>query len=511
MKSKYNPLLPLLLLTGVTGFFVTTQNLHAGTERSAYIELCESAELDPVDRPLLEAIKDLAQTTDCPESDLWLSRQTGLDLSNRSLESLRGLTGLTNLRDLWLQGNRIRDIAPLITLPTLRKLSLENNLLKDTRAIQNIPGLRVVWLERNRLSGPEISQLESALPRASVIAGQQQKLSEFCKDSRNSESETFWCELLKFHFEVKTADELENKTDVEKIGIEMYFFSFRKFKKEQYSLRLGDFHYFPKLRELKIYARPPSYQPTPKERIHLTTDGLHDLPELKWLNLQSVIPTAVADPRASPRNPLYLRLSQIPEADILPFLAVPTLTEKLRHLTVIWTQISSLQFLRSIPSLESIFLMGLEKPDLEFPTGLPKLTSINLQTRVRSLDFLREYPNLKHLHLILGQSDPIPEMIQDLHHLEDLLLEGQFSQIPPLSPQVSLRSLRLMTDRPLNLEPIKRHMDLLEVNFGRTMALNDKDWDWILSLGKLRVLIAPLEFASHPAVTQLKARGVKFY
>ena len=512
MKLKLNRLLKASLLIPVSltllpASFLDSRFANASPPRSAYIELCGATELAPSDRPLVEAIQELSRTTDCVESDQWLSRQTGVDLSNRALESLRGLSGLPNLRDLWLQGNRIRDLEPIATLPSLRKLSLENNLIKTTQTLHQMSGLRVVWLERNRLSFPEISRLETALPRTSVIVGDQQRLSEFCLDSRNSESEKIWCELLKRTFGVETAEELENKTQIEKISIDLVFFSFWKFKDRPFRLRIGDFHYFPRLRELQIYGRPSQDRPI-RERIEVTTDGLNDLAGLNRLNFKSILPHAASGPTASPQKPISLRLADIPESDILSFLSVPAFSEKINHLTVSWTRISGLDFLRSIPSLESIFLMALENPDLEFPTGLPNLTSIDLQTRVRSLEFLREYPSLKHLHLVLRESDPIPEMIQDLHHLEDLLLEGRFSQIPPLSPKVSLRSLRLMTDRPLSLEPVKRHMDLEELNLGRTFSLREADWNWISSLPRLKTLILPIEFQSHPAINQLKTRGV---
>ena len=97
-----------------------------------------------------------------PSTDL-----TKLMLGDTQLKgSLPSFAQLTNLQELWLQGNQLTDISPLATLAalseaTLSKLSLtlSYNQITDISPLENLTNLGGLWLGDNQIA--DISPLEN--------------------------------------------------------------------------------------------------------------------------------------------------------------------------------------------------------------------------------------------------------------------------------------------------------------------------------------------------------------
>jgi Leucine-rich repeat (LRR) protein len=62
------------------------------------------------------------------------------------------LAGLTRLSSLYLDHNRISDLAPLAGITRLSTLDLKDNQIKDLAALAKQTDLRMLFLERNQLT-----------------------------------------------------------------------------------------------------------------------------------------------------------------------------------------------------------------------------------------------------------------------------------------------------------------------------------------------------------------------
>ena len=85
-----------------------------------------------------------------------------LDAANRGIENLTGLEGATGLRDLFLDGNKVKDISPLAGL-RLRTLMLAHNMVGDLAPLADMDSLDVLALDGNALC--ELPPLPSSLSR----------------------------------------------------------------------------------------------------------------------------------------------------------------------------------------------------------------------------------------------------------------------------------------------------------------------------------------------------------
>lgn len=79
-------------------------------------------------------------------------RPLSLDLSNQSLESLKGIEKFWNLEELNLGNNKISDINPLKDLQRLKYLNLRDNKISDISPLQNLSALRHLNLRGNKIS-----------------------------------------------------------------------------------------------------------------------------------------------------------------------------------------------------------------------------------------------------------------------------------------------------------------------------------------------------------------------
>ncbi|SFU16241.1 internalin A [Pseudovibrio denitrificans] len=78
-----------------------------------------------------------------------LSELTNLDLSDNEIRDLTPLAGLKNLKVLTLTGNlTLSDISPLSGLTGLRQLHLRKTQVSDLSALRNMNELGILWLSR---------------------------------------------------------------------------------------------------------------------------------------------------------------------------------------------------------------------------------------------------------------------------------------------------------------------------------------------------------------------------
>ncbi len=92
------------------------------------------------------------------EGDLYVSdfaSVTSLNLAREHIQNLSGispLASLTNLTELFLDGNQISDISPLANLTNLTKLDLDYNQISDVSPLSNLTNLTRLDLEYNQIS-----------------------------------------------------------------------------------------------------------------------------------------------------------------------------------------------------------------------------------------------------------------------------------------------------------------------------------------------------------------------
>ena len=91
-----------------------------------------------------------------------------LMLAEKSLTDLSFLKDFTGLERLYLRDNEISDLSPLAGLTNLRVLSLINNQIQDVSPLQSLTDLQFLYLEENPVSGEQIDELESILPRTMI-------------------------------------------------------------------------------------------------------------------------------------------------------------------------------------------------------------------------------------------------------------------------------------------------------------------------------------------------------
>ncbi len=89
-----------------------------------------------------------------------------LDLHNNLMETLTGLTALTNLRRLNLAGNRISHICSLSMLTSLEDLDLNRNFLASLAVSKPVPG----DVDADRTDGVEETYWPASLRKLTLAA-----------------------------------------------------------------------------------------------------------------------------------------------------------------------------------------------------------------------------------------------------------------------------------------------------------------------------------------------------
>lgn len=96
----------------------------------------------------------------------WFPDLEVLSISMQALETMIGLEGMTNLKNLNLSLNEISEIAGLDLLPELQKLDLSHNTIESITGLPHHQNLRELNLGHNYLSSME---LPSALPSLETL------------------------------------------------------------------------------------------------------------------------------------------------------------------------------------------------------------------------------------------------------------------------------------------------------------------------------------------------------
>ena len=89
----------------------------------------------------IDALLQVAETTDCNQASKLLSALTELSLDFNQIADLKPLSALTNLTKLSLFDNQIADLKPLSTLTNLTTLFLSNNQIDDLKPLSTLSDL----------------------------------------------------------------------------------------------------------------------------------------------------------------------------------------------------------------------------------------------------------------------------------------------------------------------------------------------------------------------------------
>lgn len=89
---------------------------------------------------------------------------TLLACPSSGVQSLAGISALTNLEQLELSDNTITDLRPLQNLRNLRVLSIRNNRISSINTLMSLPILRFVALQgNNNINCGQLSELEEKI------------------------------------------------------------------------------------------------------------------------------------------------------------------------------------------------------------------------------------------------------------------------------------------------------------------------------------------------------------
>lgn len=120
------------------------------------------------DAALDKAVREaLGITASTPITKQALAELTTLTADNRGIVSLKGLEGATGLTTLSLNGNKIRDIAPLKGLTALTFLSVESNIVTSLSSLANTRNLMELNVAGNPIT--TISDLKGLLKLETLI------------------------------------------------------------------------------------------------------------------------------------------------------------------------------------------------------------------------------------------------------------------------------------------------------------------------------------------------------
>ena len=143
------PLETLFVFLFVACFPAYAVPLQETTTPKTFVDWClNKTSLSVETQRTVDAMLQVAKTTDCYQAEKLLSTQTRLFLNN-SIADLRPLSTLTNLTGLDLNNNSITDLRPLSTLTNLTALSLDSNQIADLRPLSSLSHLTDLYLNDN--------------------------------------------------------------------------------------------------------------------------------------------------------------------------------------------------------------------------------------------------------------------------------------------------------------------------------------------------------------------------
>jgi len=98
-----------------------------------------------------------------------LTQLEELDLNNNQLTDVKGLENLAQLKDLDLHNNKLTSVKGLENLTKLDLLFLSDNQLTDVKGLENLTQLKVLTLQDNPdLTKSQIDELKKLLPNCDI-------------------------------------------------------------------------------------------------------------------------------------------------------------------------------------------------------------------------------------------------------------------------------------------------------------------------------------------------------
>jgi internalin A len=149
----FRPLGTLALFLFVSSFPVQAVELQETTTPRTFADWClNKNNLSVETLHTINALLQVAKTTDCNQASKLLSALSELSLSSNQIADLKPLSTLTNLTNLDLDSNQIADLKPLSTLTNLTGLSLNKNRIADLKPLSGLTNLNVLYLDDNQIT-----------------------------------------------------------------------------------------------------------------------------------------------------------------------------------------------------------------------------------------------------------------------------------------------------------------------------------------------------------------------
>jgi internalin A len=149
----FRPLGTLALFLFVSSFPVQAVGLQETTTPRTFADWClNKNNLSVETLHTINALLQVAKTTDCNQASKLLSALSELSLSSNQIADLKPLSTLTNLTGLSLDGNQIADLKPLSALTNLTNLDLDSNQIADLKPLSTLTNLTGLSLNKNRIA-----------------------------------------------------------------------------------------------------------------------------------------------------------------------------------------------------------------------------------------------------------------------------------------------------------------------------------------------------------------------
>ena len=346
----------------------------------------------PQNEPIFR--EDMQAITSCNASDL--------------TNDLTGLEFATNLRALWLDGNRITDVSALSELPYLRYLNLERNNITDVSTlVPDLSGLKDLELHLSRNSISDISSMAGLTSLPKLYLGQ-----NLISDISVVADLTNLTTLYLTQNSISDISALTGLTN-----LEWLYFSDNSVS--DISTLLG-------LTNLK--------------GLYLGNNLVSDISALAGLtNLKG----------------LWLGGNRISDISALAGLT------NLKWLYLWHNSVSDISALAGLANLTELALGGNRISDISALAGLTLLEDLNLQENlILDVSALAGLPRLKYLNLDDNNISNISGMI-NLIHLDTLSLHNNsISDISTLANLSNLRSLRMYNNSISDLSPLVANIGL---------------------------------------------------
>src|SRR4028118_1202789 len=140
--SGVRPLGTLFVFFFVSCFPAYAVPFQETTTNKTFADWCLNKSKESVETlHTINALLQVANTTDCNQASKLLSALTELSLDSNQITDIRPLSTLTNLTELSLHNNQIADLKLLSTLTNLTYLSLDNNQITDIRPLSTLTNL----------------------------------------------------------------------------------------------------------------------------------------------------------------------------------------------------------------------------------------------------------------------------------------------------------------------------------------------------------------------------------